>query len=233
MQQIEPLTYDSYYHIYNRGINRENLFETSDNYTRFLSLIEKYIVPIADVYAWSLMKNHFHLLIKIKEEKEIGRYKASLRKGTTFNFAEEKWKTASIEDNSSDNSDNTGNDNAIKIKKPNPLLHFSHVFNAYTKYYNLATGRTGSLFQRSFKRIEIQSEEYLRNLIVYIHLNPLIHGFVGSFTEYKWSSYTSILSDKPTNLKRDKVVELFGGTGDFEERHNLKEINHLEELEDE
>ena len=67
MQQIEALTYGNYYHIYNRGINSCDLFRTTDNYEYFLNLYDKYISPIADTYAWVLMPNHFHFLIKVKE----------------------------------------------------------------------------------------------------------------------------------------------------------------------
>ena len=72
---MEPLQNGKYYHIYNRGNNHENLFRTPDNYEHFLRLYEKYISPIAGTFAWVLMKNHFHLLVKVKDEKDIGFYK--------------------------------------------------------------------------------------------------------------------------------------------------------------
>lgn len=63
--------YDKFYHIYNRGINGCNLFHETDNYHYFLHLFNKYISPVASTYAWVLMKNHFHFLIKTKKEEEI------------------------------------------------------------------------------------------------------------------------------------------------------------------
>ena len=71
MQQIEPLIAGNYYHIYNRGIDSCNLFTEPDNYEYFLSLYDKYISPVADTFAWVLMPNHFHFLIRVKEELEI------------------------------------------------------------------------------------------------------------------------------------------------------------------
>jgi len=68
---MQQLQHGKYYHIYNRGNNREDLFSTPDNYLHFLRLYEKYILPVADTFAWVLMKNHFHLLVKVKEENEI------------------------------------------------------------------------------------------------------------------------------------------------------------------
>lgn len=70
-----PLESEFFYHIYNRGINRCDLFRETNDYRHFLRLYEKYIEPIADTYAWVLMPNHFHLLIRIKTEEEIGIYK--------------------------------------------------------------------------------------------------------------------------------------------------------------
>jgi putative transposase len=69
-----PLEFESYYHVYNRGINRCDLFRENDDYKHFLRLYEKYIGPITDTFTWVLMPNHFHLLIRIKSEKEIGVY---------------------------------------------------------------------------------------------------------------------------------------------------------------
>ncbi len=70
-----PLEFESFYHVYNRGINRCDLFRETNDYKHFLRLYEKYIEPIADTCAWILMPNHFHLLIRIKSEEEIGIYK--------------------------------------------------------------------------------------------------------------------------------------------------------------
>jgi len=56
-----------YYHIFNRSIDNNNLFIEPENYKKFLSLYDKYIYPVADTFAWVLMPNHFHLLVRIRE----------------------------------------------------------------------------------------------------------------------------------------------------------------------
>ena len=68
MQNIEPLQEGKVYHIYNRGINSTELFFEPDNYDYFMKLYGNHINPIADTYAWCLMKNHFHFLVRIKVE---------------------------------------------------------------------------------------------------------------------------------------------------------------------
>ena len=71
MQIIEPLESGKYYHIYNRGINSENIFKENRNHEYFLTLYTTHIDPIADTLAWCLLKNHFHLLVRIKTFDEI------------------------------------------------------------------------------------------------------------------------------------------------------------------
>lgn len=55
------------YHIFNRGNNLENIFIEEKNYIFFLSLMKKHISPAAEIYAYCLLKNHFHLALRIKD----------------------------------------------------------------------------------------------------------------------------------------------------------------------
>jgi putative transposase len=70
MTSPTPLLFDSYYHIYNRGVNKEDIFKESRNYDYFIQLMQKYIRPVADIYAYCLLLNHFHLLIRTHPESE-------------------------------------------------------------------------------------------------------------------------------------------------------------------
>ncbi len=56
-----------YYHIYNRGNNRQRIFFQSANYQYFMQGINKYLLPLMDIVAYCLMPTHYHLLIRIKE----------------------------------------------------------------------------------------------------------------------------------------------------------------------
>jgi len=55
------------YHIYNQGNNKQKIFFERENYLFFLRKIKTYITPYADLLAWALMPNHFHLMVYIKE----------------------------------------------------------------------------------------------------------------------------------------------------------------------
>ena len=177
-----PLEYGSFYHIYNRGINGCNLFQENDNYEYFLYLYDKYISPVADTFAWVLMRNHFHLLVKIKKEEEIYSFFQNLK----------------------------GFRNLQGLKNRNRInQQFSNLFNAYTKAANKRFHRTGSLFEHPFKRIKIDSDARLKYLVYYIHHNPIHHGFCEHYLDYPWSSYLTVLSPKTTKLSRAEVLDWY------------------------
>lgn len=82
-QLKQTIEYGQYYHIYNRGNNRNDIFFETDNYNHFLRLYDKYIDPIAETYAWCLLKNHFHFLVRIKDKEEVA--KITINKGNLDN----------------------------------------------------------------------------------------------------------------------------------------------------
>ena len=59
-----------FYHIYNRGNNREKIFFEEENYHYFLRQYQKYLSNHVETYAYCLMPNHFHFAIRIKETSE-------------------------------------------------------------------------------------------------------------------------------------------------------------------
>jgi putative transposase len=172
-----------YYHVYNRGNNGEDIFIEEKNYNYFLEKLKKYISPIADVYAYCLLKNHFHIVLRIKDKINLP----------------EKFKE--------------------KIHLP-----FSNLFNSYSKSINKAYDRTGSLFQEHLQRNRIENEEYLRQLILYVHLNPVKHKFSKDFQSYRHSSYRSYLSDKQSSIDREFILELFNDLENFIFCHDEKKL---------
>ena len=70
MSTTIPLQYGEYYHIYNRGNNRQDIFIEERNYRYFLQLYTKHVVPVVDTFAYCLMRNHFHFLLQIKKPEQ-------------------------------------------------------------------------------------------------------------------------------------------------------------------
>ena len=200
MEAKVPLLHGNYYHIYNRGNNGIDLFLEAENNYHFLRLYAKYIEPIAETYAWCLLKNHFHLLVRIKEKDEI------VANELSYNTT-------------------------AKPKVIEPYRQFAHLFNAYTQAINKRYNRTGSLFEKTFERKLVTSEKYFQQLIFYIHNNPVHHGFVQQLNLYPWSSYDSMISEKPTMLKRAAVIEFFGDKENFIYFHeNYIESDEINDL---
>lgn len=184
---IEP---DSFYHIYNRGINSCNIFQHKENYSFFLKQFSKYMNAVVDVYAYCLMPNHFHFLIKVKSEQELETFVNVLN----FNKGASKEKGLHASTN-------------IVSKQ------FAKFISSYSQAFNKTNNRHGALLESPFKRIRIDTEDYLKNLIIYIHLNP--EDIKMNYENYMFSSYFSLLSNAKTNLKRQDVLELFQNADNF------------------
>ena len=69
--RLEKLYFGGTYHIYNKAISHEKLFISPDDYHYFLKKLKRFILPIADIIAYCLIPNHFHLLLTIKEVENI------------------------------------------------------------------------------------------------------------------------------------------------------------------
>jgi putative transposase len=221
MNRYPSLQHGKVYHIYNRGNNREDLFRFPEDYQHFLRLYEKYIEPIAETYAWCLLGNHFHFLVKIKDGQEIGFFNPfyssrSKDAGRMLHKKDDELKWQFITEHEFELLDKISIE---KLKRPTPYRQFAHLFNAYSKFVNLKYRRTGSLFEKNFRRISIQNPFYFRQMVIYIHKNPQHHNFTDNFRHYPWSSYQSILSIRPTKLKRGKVIGCFDDEARFIELH--------------
>ena len=186
----EPLLPDTFYHIYNRGINGEDIFKSENSYSLFLEKYIFHIEPVARTFAYCLLKNHFHLLIQIKSESDI-------RAGAEISFP---GKTI----------------NSIPHFLSN---QFAHLFNGYTQVINATFDRTGALFESPFRRISVDNKSYFSQLVHYIHSNPEKHGLVQDFQDYPHSSYHSHLVNNPTRLIREEVLGWFGGIDGFQKIH--------------
>ncbi len=169
MEKYDLLEPDRYYHIYNQGNDGINLFQNEDNYLFFLQKFEKYISPVAKIYSYALMPNHFHFLVLIKSDSN------------------EKLASQA----------------------------FANLFNSYAKAYNKQQKRSGSLFRRKFRRKRINNQNQLINTVLYIHNNPVKHGYCEHTVQYPWTSYHDVISKDDTFIQRSRVLELFEDRNNF------------------
>lgn len=185
------------YHIYNRGNNSELIFYNKANYVYFLKKYHEYLGEIINTYTFSLLPNHFHLLVSVKESSA---------------------EMPPIE-------------KVASLKEDKVSFQFRKFFTSYAMSINKQQNRHGSLFEKPFRRIEINNTKYLQNLIFNIYANPLIHGISDDFKTYQWSSYQRILIDKPSHLNKKAVLDHFENKNNFihfhKQKAEIEKIKHL------
>jgi REP-associated tyrosine transposase len=150
------------------------------------------------MYAYCLMKNHFHLFVRIRTEKELS---ALWNKSQTQLTMERL---------------------ILKTSKA-----FSNLFSSYTQSFNKLYNRVGSLFVPSMKTEYVEGHDAFKRVVHYIHGNPVHHGFVTKIDMWKHSSYSLFLNNQQTFIDRDYVLNVFGGTEKFLEYHS-KPIESIE-----
>ena len=192
-----------FYHVYNRTVDKSRLFANRGNYEYFIRKFDEYLSDYIEIFAYCLLGNHFHFLIKIKSGKTI---RDNLKKFEELNKERIKGKQ--------------------KILVDNRDLHdivserWKKFFQSYAMAFNKQQTRIGTLFQRPFKRVEVDTDNYFRNIVYYIHANPQNHGIVDNFRTYEWSSYLKIISKKPSKLQIEELLFWFGGLNGFLDYHN-------------
>ena len=200
------------FHIYNRGNNRDIVFYNRGNYLFFIEKIKVYISPYADILAWCLMPNHFHLMVSVKEVELIPL--------NTINQAD-------IIDPF------TGNEQAgIKPRTLNQSIGI--MLRSYTNAIHNQEGRTGALFQEETKAIILTDNisyipsyfpsafgtiitayqdddmSYAERCFHYIHQNPVSSHMVKKAEDWEFSSYRDYAGLRNGKLvNKEKGMEFF------------------------
>jgi REP element-mobilizing transposase RayT len=193
-KQHIPLLPSNFYHLFNRAVGNEKLFREDENYRYCLAKMKQHILPVADLFAYSLLPNHFHLLVRVKPEERIRDF-FEVKKGNPF--------------------DEKANDLSDFI-----MEQFSNWLNGYTKAFNKMYDRKGGLFIDYMKRTEAETDSDVTSFIFYIHKNAVHHGLKKRIGEWLFDSYAAILSEKPTALMRNEMIEWFGSKQSFIDFHN-------------
>lgn len=175
---------EEFYHLYNRGVEKREIFTNRADYNRFLALLflcnGKIAVdlklqgrtlcevqniergePIVDICCYCLMSNHYHFLVREKTKNGISNFMQKLQTG-------------------------------------------------YTMYFNKRYERSGALLQGTFKAEHANEDSYLSYLPAYIHLNPVKlidpkwreNGIIDKkaaesfLKQYRYSSYPDYIGER-------------------------------------
>lgn len=221
----------NYYHIFNRANGDDKLFYKKENYLFFLRRFQYYLSPYLETYAYCLLQNHFHFLVRLFEEEQTKHLPIT---GRTLHSKQELRQKREILYRARNSEPFTvSHPQQTLIVDPSEIIseQFRRLFVSYSKSINVSENRVGSLFRKNFKRLKIDSYRHFMNVVYYIHHNPSHYGYDIADIDYPWSSYYSFLTEKPTKLKRQEVLGWFGGKDEFHKFHlkkqNLNTINHL------
>ncbi len=188
------------FHVYTHAVGSDNLFRDPDDYIRFLTTLPYHTRYFCDIQAYCLMPNHFHLLIRICSKSEL-------------------LERALFEDVKRINRiDKT------RFMTDEELGRFlsgclGRAFSSHSQYVNKRYERMGNLFISNFKRKVITDEEYHRNVVKYIHMNPVNHGFEVSPLNWAFSSYSYMRFMPEKHREDDDILRLFGGHSSFIAAH--------------
>ena len=207
IRNLARLESESFYHVFNRTNNKETLFKNSDDHHFFLDRTKRYLSGYFEIYAYCLIGNHFHLLVKTKPTQVI---LSELRSKSKVELIKSEIKLTEVDD-----LDQEAIHDMYRIQ----LLR---LFTAYSKNYNRLYGRSGNLFYRPFKRILVSDLEYVKSIILYIHKNPVKHLLTKDFKNFEWSSYYDYLNEESKIIDIEKRIEIFGSMDAFNHLHNSK-----------
>ena len=210
MEKLQP---NSSYHIFNHANGFENIFIEDENYRFFLDKYNQYILPIAETYAYCLLPNHFHLVVRIRRREVLEEVFRNF-KSTNFSKVQNFGKVEVT-------------DNMIEyyISK-----QFANLFSCYTQSFNKVNKRRGSLFLKNFRRELIENKAYFLNAIIYTHRNPVHHAFCDRYTDWSYTSFCEIKERNSHMIEVDKLLRMFGGRDSFIDLHEQSANKFRESL---
>ena len=184
-----PFVENEYYHIYNRGVDKRDVFLNDRYFGRFLLAMDLLndkkdglMIRWRDYkenHPKDLVQNF--LTVSMKQRNPLVEIVAYCLNSNHYHF---------ILKQASDN-------NGIKI-------FMQRLGNSYTKYFNKRNKRNGALFQGRFKSTHIEPNNFLR-MSVYVNCNSEIHG-INFAINYKWCSFPEYLGKEKNQLCRKGVV---------------------------
>lgn len=196
------------YHIYNKGEKGRKVFFSHENYQFFLLKIQQHILPHADILAYCLMPNHYHIMIYVNS--------IEIKQNAKRNFKGPK------------SPDKKDSEYFVNLNKSIGILQSS-----YTRAINRKKGKAGSLFQQQAKAICLNDNEtlspsyyntnfgsvgydsvslnnYPQVCFIYIHQNPVKAKLVNKPQNWEFSSFREFIE------KDDKSIISWERINEFE-----------------
>ena len=192
---IKTYKENGFYHIYNRGVEKREIFLDEQDYRVFLSYLKLYLIPKEE--SVNDIKNQTNLTYEDKNEKISKIFLLN-------NFFNKIYLLCYVL------MPNHFHLELRQVGKKDIEIFMRSLITKYTMYFNRKYNRVGPLFQGRYKAVLILGDEYLLHLSRYIHLNPLEILSNGQLLQsYPWSSYPAYVSNLTINwLKKDFIQSI-------------------------
>jgi len=202
--QKPQLVENEIYHIYNRGVEKRDVFQNDKDYFRFIHDLfefndENPSLNLTYYFNPQTMEVEPQYLKKERNPREL------LVEILAFVLMPNHFHLL------------------LRQKKKNGITKFMQKLGTgYTMYFNKKYERVGGLFQGRFKAAIVSEEAHFIHLPFYIHTNPLALNYGGSTSidflkSYKWSSYPDYIGKKnfPSVTSREFLLEFFNGEKEY------------------
>ena len=172
---------NTYYHIFNRGCNKQQLFFSHDDYQRFYDTIARYKIsfPTIRIESFCFLPNHFHFLLM--DDEKISKFELKNnsieQRSSNLNFSRE----IELDKEESESE---------KISKFMQKIQQSYAMFFNQKYKDtVKKGLKGPVFEGRFKAKIIADQDYLEMIRYYIENNAVKHGLVENPEDWGYSSF--------------------------------------------
>ncbi len=202
----DPLVTGEYYHIYNRGVDKRDIFMNSRNLNRFILSVKSFntVKPIGSIREvidhqsnpttnFTDVKRLQNLIVDLPDSPLVS-IVCYCFNPNHFHFLLKQEVDGGISE------------------------FFKRLLGGYTKYFNEIYNRNGSLFQGTFKSNLINNDQYLLIIQPYVHMNYSIHEIPKNKNHLVWASdeeYNSNIFDIVSKKEAEKVLNFYGSNENF------------------
>lgn len=206
----QALVLDNYYHIFNRGVEKREIFLDRRDYLRFLESMKEFnsTEPVQSLYLHNELKKRGILGVGHLREKKLVEIICYCLNPNHFHFI-------------------------LKQVAENGISEFmKRIGGGYTNYFNCRYKRSGVLFQGKFKSAHIKTNAHLLYLSAYVNKNYNIHGYGDGIWEF--SSFPDYLRERRNDLcDKSVILDKFKNSKDYADFASKNALYMKERKEDE
>ena len=208
---------NGFYHIYNRGVNKQEIYNTSKDYSVFLSYLKEALSPIPKIRDVQTFEVEINGVSFIKPKRQPKNFVGEIDL-IAYALMPNHFHLL------------------IKQNKKESMESFiKSIATRYSMYFNKVYDRVGPLFQGVYKAVQIENENYLLHLSRYIHLNPKdnfpnLASAYSSYADYIGVKNTLWINSKPVldyfNTRVNPEFKKINNYRDFVEKYKESDKNH-------